>query len=649
MSAYGACERFVDDLRTAESESNVRQETAAHPFRYSMVVDGLPIHPYQAEILLVTLEEFGGVPRDRVIAQCTGRVKEEVRRTFEGFGCRVSTFPSGVDGARCNKVAQLDYFLECRDASATGVFLLDLDLAVLTALNVPDPEIIWGRAADDPNPPFAAFERSFSAAGIELPGETPRDWQWQGNTVATDLGGGVIYVPRPLLARLRSGWRRWIEFLLSRPAVLGESSSGKDVARISYAMALASERLPFSCLPANWSFPCHRTEVPGTFGPEEDLHAIRYHSGLDTFGLIEPGDADNVAVDAAVERVNAALGRRRGTLCFDLYKRHLARRARARAPAISEEIFSRTFVARARIGDRKRRLILHAGTPKTGTTSLQRHLSDHREVLADNGWWYPPPSGRLHIKHQKLVSVLQSADERAFVEYVETALRDMPDHAHAVILSTEGIFNHWWDYPPRAKGLLQRLAALFDFELCVWFRPPEDFAISSYAQNLRNPGGMGAGAPTGNVYGTDIDFIDAIRDEWGRLRLDYLGFYYEALQLFGCGRVEGFLYTGDTVRKFLDRFGIEGLPAYCPRQNVSLRRAGTEMMRIVNRFGLDRMEKARVEELIFEIDGIIGERAGRFRLTQADRALVLRYAQRGWDVLQPLLSGREERDPVREA
>ncbi len=615
-----------------------------------MVVDCLPIHPYQAEILLVTLEEFGGVPREAVVVQCTGRVKEKVRRTFEELGCRVSGFTPCFDGAQCNKIAQLDYFLECRDAPARGVFLLDLDLAVLTALDVPDPNIIWGRVADGRNPPLTAFERSFSAAGLDLPGEVSCDWQEQGSTIATDLSGGVVYIPRPLLGRLRSGWRGWAEFLLSRPEILDESSAGKDVARISYAMALVSERLPFSCLPASWSFPIDRVEIPRTFHPEKDLRAIRYRSGLDAFGLIEPGSADDVAVRAAVERINAALGRQKGTLCFDLYKRHLARRAGMRVPAMPKEVFSRTFVARARIGDRKRRMILHAGTPKTGTSSLQRHLSDNRKVLADNGWWYPAPSDEQHsrrVKHQRLVSVLRSADERAFVEYVETALRDMPDHAHTVIFSTEGIFGHWWDYPPQAKGLLQRLAALFDFELCVWFRPPEDFAISLYAQDLRNP--RYAGDIVGNVYGTDIDFIDYVQDEWGRSRFDYLGFYHEALQLFGCGRVKAFLYTGDTVRTFLERFGIDGLPAYYSRQNVSLRRTGTEMMRIVNRIGLDRMRKARVEELIFEIDGIIGERAGRFRLTRAERDLVLRYTQRGWDLLQPLLSGGEERDPVREA
>ena len=618
-----------------------------HPYQYSLVVDWLPMHSYQAEILLFTLEEFGRVPRDRIVVQCSDRVTEEVRLEFERSGYRTAIFASCPDGMHGNELARLDSLLEHSDPSVNGLFLLSPDLAVLAPLEVADPSIVWGKVVDGPSPSLESLKRLFSEADLDLPNVVPCDWQEMGNTIATNMDGGFLYIPLPLASRLRLAWRRWTEFLISRSDPCDDPSMQAHIGRISFAMALASERIPFSHLPANWNFPCHADRTPRTFRPEEYLRVLRYRENLDAFGLIAPACLD-AAVNAAVERINAAVGRRSGTMFFDMYKCHLARQALALAPAMTKETFSSAFVARTWIGDRKRRLILHAGTPKTGTSSLQRHLSDNRKVLADNGWWYPEPSDWKHMNHQRLVSVLRSADERAFVEYAETALRDMPDHAHTVVFSAEGIFNHWSDYPPRAKGLLQRLAALFDFELCVWFRPPEDFAISFYAQRLREPGFI-AGDVTGKVYGTDSDFIDAMLDEWFRARLDYLGFYHEALQLFGCGRVKAFLYMGDTVRTFLDRFGIDVLPAYYARQNVSLRPTGTEMMRIVNRIGLDGMQKARVEELIFEIDGIIGECAGEFRLTRAERDLVLRYAQRGWDVLQPLLSGGDERDPVREA
>ena len=600
-----------------------------HPFQYSMVVDWLPVHPYQAEILLFTLQEFGGVPREKIVVQCTDRVTDEVRGAFEKSGCSTASIAPYLDGTYCNKIARLDYFLEHADASTKGVFLLDLDLAVLTALEVPDPNVVWGKVVDGPNPPLAVLERLFAAADVDLPDVVPCDWQELGTTIATNMNGGFLYVPRPLLPRLRSGWRRWAEFLFSRPDLVDDPRMRVHIDQMSFSMALPSEQIPFSHLTANWNFPCHEERRPRSFRPDEDLRVIHYHRNLDAFGLIAPAYSDNGVFDAAVERVNAAVGSREETQFFDMYKRHLARQSVARVPVMPERIFSPAFVARTWIGDRKRRMILHGGTPKTGTSSLQWCLGANREALAEEGWWYPPPS--LDIpKHQHLVGLLRDADEEAFVEYIETALAGMPDHAHTILFTTEGIFNHWWDYPHRAKGLLRHLAALFDFELCLWFRPPEDFAVAYYMQNLRNPG---TGDTTGNVYGKDVDFTAAMQDGWFRIHLDYLGFYYETQELFGCDRVKVLPYTDDTIRAFLDRYRIRRLPVDRSRHNVSMRAPSVEMMRIVNRFDLDSTEKRRAADLVLEIDGVIGERAGRFHLSEPERNLVARHAQRGWSVL----------------
>ena len=285
-------------------------------------------------------------------------------------------------------------------------------------------------------------------------------------------------------------------------------------------MALTSERIAYSNLPANWNFPCHHEQPPHTFRSKEVLHVVRYDTRLDIFGLISPIYSDNAAFDAELERANAAIGRRPATSFFSMYKQHVARQAAALVPVTPKRIFSQAFVARTRIGDRKRRLVLHGGTPKTGTSSLQDYLGANRSMLAEEGWWYPPPDGVASLKHQGLVLALLGTDESAFVEYIESALRDMPDHAHTVMLTTEGIFNHWWDYTPEAKGLMRHLAALFDFELCVWFRQPEEFAASHYVQNLKNS--RIAGLPC-DSYGRDIDFTDAMRDEWFLRHLDLLG------------------------------------------------------------------------------------------------------------------------------
>ena len=77
----------------------------------------------------------------------------------------------------------------------------------------------------------------------------------------------------------------------------------------------------------------------------------------------------------AVSRVNEALAKRNEPpLFFDLHRKHMALQAISAVPPIPASTFSETFIARTWMGTSKRRLIVHVGTPKTGTSSLQYHL-----------------------------------------------------------------------------------------------------------------------------------------------------------------------------------------------------------------------------------------------------------------------------------
>ena len=612
-----------------------------HPYRYSMVVDWVGGHPYQAEILLFTLQEYGGVPADAIIVQCTNRVSEEVRRAFRQQGYRVVGIAPYLDGKYCNKIAQLDYLVEeaAQDGRAPGgggqtdgVFLLDLDLAVLAPLEVAEPNAVCGKVVDGDNPDLATMEAIFAAAELPLPPVVPCDWTDLGETIATNFNGGFLYVPQPQIAPLRHAWRRWAEFLFARPQLFTDDTR-KHIDQVSFALAIASTNTPHRQLPSNWNFPCHEQHELRYFDASERLVALHVHDCLDEFGLIAPKISGYAAVDEAVERLNAAIGERRASVFFDLFKRDRAKQAVSRVPVTGHKIFSQRCIARMRIGERKRRLILHAGTPKTGTSSLQRHLGSHRVELASAGWWYPTPSDTPEPKHQQVNDLLRQGDESAFAAYIEGALQDMPDNAHTIVLTTEGIFNHWWDYSPNSKGMLRQLAALFDFELCVWFRPPQQFAAALYAQYLRNPATTDTPA---NVYGKDITFAEALNDPWFRGHFDYLGFYYEAKGLFG-DRVRAFLFGGDTVRAFVEAYDVP-LPVRHRWRNTTMRRAGVELMRTANRFPLPVEEHRQVAALVGQVDDIVGQRSPRFRLDEAEERSLSRYSERGWSALQPALN-----------
>ena len=608
---------------------------AADDYRYSMVVDWLGSHPYQAEVLLFTLETFANVPRQHMVVQCTNRVAAEVRDAFDAQGYTVTTIEPYLDQAYCNKIAQLDHFVA---TDASGVFLLDLDMVVVSALDIPDPRAVCGKVVDGDNPALERLEPLFEAAGVARPATVPSDWNGRGDTFATNLNGGFLYIPREHIAPMRNAWRHWAEFLFARPELFDHPSARKHVDQISFAMALASESAPLKHLPTNWNYPGHKDRVPRGYRTAESLRVLHYHDRLGRFGLIDAVDSDTQAVKAAVSRVNEALAKRNEPpRFFDLHRNHLALQAISTVPPIPASTFSETFIARTWIGTRKRRLILHAGTPKTGTSSLQRHLGTHRCELSTVGWWYPAPSDTPEPKHQQLNSLLRRGDPLAFAKYVEDALADMPDNAHTIVMTTEGIFNHWWDYGPESKGMLRTLAALFDFELCVWFRQPDAFATALYAQYLRNP--RRESESMGNVYGRDIDFTQAMADRWFRDHLDYLGFYREAQALFGASRVRAFRFAGDTVSTFTQHYNLPAMPAQAERRNKSQGHAGVDLIRIANRYALDDAEQARVADLVRDIDSIIGERSAAFHLEDQERELVHRFGRIGWQTLQPALLG----------
>ena len=607
---------------------------SAHPYCYSMVLDDVPAHPYQVENLLLTLETLGAVPRESLVVQCTQRVCESVRSMLAENGYTVALIEPYLDRKYCNKIMQLDHFVNGERKGCQGLFLFDSDTVVLTPLDVPDRGRIWGKVVDHHNPRLSTLETLFSAAGVTLPAIVRCDWD-VGDTVDANFNGGMLYIPMPAVNKLRSAWRRWAEFLFFHAELFPKPSERDHIDQISFTMALASEEFSYGRLPANWNYPCHEERpTPLSFQPDEDIRVLHYHQCLDAYGQITSLAAGDAACDAAVARANAVISERRRSMFFDRYKRGQAARAVAGVVALPMS-FPGT-----RLEGKRRRLILHGGTPKTGTSALQWCLDANRSVLAERGFWYPPPSNRREPKHQELIAALMAADEARLGGYIDSALEEMPSDAHTVVLSTEGIFNHWWDFTPAAKGLLRGLADQFDFELCVWFRDPESFAAALYAQYLRNP----STEDSPDVYGRDIDFSEAMRDAWFRRHLDYLGFYYEARALFGTERVRAFPFQGDTVRTFMEQYGTGALSRGDLPRNASMRESGIRMMRIANRFPLSPAEHDRVEELVFEIDRVIGDRAESHVLNRTDREAVRRYAGKGWEVLRTALQ-HNQRSP----
>lgn len=118
-----------------------------------------------------------------------------------------------------------------------------------------------------------------------------------------------------------------------------------------------------------------------------------------------------------------------------------------------------------------RRIILHFGAPKSGSTFLQRALLKNRDRLRACGIAYPHP-GHGHPGNAARIADLDAAGLAAL----------FADGADTVVLSHEGIFATELEARPLAR--LARDAGV-TVQRLAFLRPWSDFVFGDYSQNMK--------------------------------------------------------------------------------------------------------------------------------------------------------------------
>lgn len=198
------------------------------------------------------------------------------------------------------------------------------------------------------------------------------------------------------------------------------------------------------------------------------------------------------------------------------------------------------------------RFILHSGTPKTGTSSLQVFLDSHRGCLLRHGVLYPDVA--LYIsqpisqpKHQWLIDALMTDNYQQFQANMELCLSQAQEDTHTIILSTEGLFNHWWDISLNAKKALSSMLNRYDVQVVVFFREPLEFAYSRYRQFLVDS------LNEKYCYGTHVSFDTALENTWFQNQLKYHEYIVNVEKTLGNGVVVPIKYIpGETITSFLE-------------------------------------------------------------------------------------------------
>jgi len=194
------------------------------------------------------------------------------------------------------------------------------------------------------------------------------------------------------------------------------------------------------------------------------------------------------------------------------------------------------------------RVIIHAGTMKTGTTALQMYMNDRREEHAKLGVYYPQtPDGRFN--HQQLLSALKNGNGSALVAAVAKGISESPKNTHTVFFSHEGIFEGWHRFAPHRREDFQKLATIYPLEVWAFFREPLQLMMSfhnQYAKRVRLD-------LKGQAH---LTLEQRLNDPHFISNCDYKGFVKSVEKQIKPKKVRVMAYRGATVRDTLQALGL---------------------------------------------------------------------------------------------
>jgi len=276
-----------------------------------------------------------------------------------------------------------------------------------------------------------------------------------------------------------------------------------------------------------------------------------------------------------------------------------------------------------------RELILHAGTPKTGTTSLQHWLFKNRNVLLEKGILYPSNVlSRQEPKHQWLTEA-HHTEKREVIATQSQLINDeiMSSRGfqiRAILLSTEGLSNHFFDLIQPNRSSWLKVANALPVRVIITLRNPLQYALSRYRQNLINP-------PSSNPYhATQLSLDELCTDRSWLRALDYqqiISFWNEVV---GEESLTCLPYKLNIINDFL-RFGLNldtlASDSNQERSNVSVEAAGVRLIRELNKMNLSGEERKHAIQHIRAAEACVDARKHPFEHSHFSHQVVVSYCK----------------------
>lgn len=244
------------------------------------------------------------------------------------------------------------------------------------------------------------------------------------------------------------------------------------------------------------------------------------------------------------------------------------------------------------------KLILHIGSHKTASTSIQHFCSLNRALLLSHGYYYPKNKGSAYVFNFLAAHLAFNRGDQAKEFIHQSIIKAKESGAHTVVISAESFFamtaifldlydrqrqkDNYWD---NERALIESLYAYCndfnEIDVCCYLRPQQDLAFSLYNQFVKNVRGISESYQ---------DFIAKIKPA-----LDYQGHIQIWCDIFGREniKVRSFLSckkdpVTDFVSTFLKSQILENAETSTFFANTRLNRDVLEYKRIYNAQKPDR-------------------------------------------------------------
>ena len=260
-----------------------------------------------------------------------------------------------------------------------------------------------------------------------------------------------------------------------------------------------------------------------------------------------------------------------------------------------------------------RKLYLHVGVHRTGTTSTQRFMKDNFTPLLTKGYLYP-----LGVKrHDGVVNrlVRQDLSMQDFALDLEKRASAQAFPVHSIVLSDEDM-SLIQDF-----SLFARLRDTFDVKVVVSLRRQDLWLESWYLQNIKWQWNRAL------AHLTFAQFFER-RGEF--FWIDYAARLAHYEQVFGQGCVVAGVFEREDmpegpIQAFLRMIGIDDLSGFGPfvHRNSSLTPLMSEFMRQMPMDAMIEPERMLVEAACIEVDKTLATNGSKLVMPAAQRVIAM--------------------------